>query len=138
MSKPKQRGRLQAIAVLLGIFLLGGGAGAAAQRAMMLRDLRHSMGGPPTKARARWRLEAMDRRLDLSDEQRSKLETILTESHEERHRVMGECKPAMDELRKKTDARIAEVLTAEQKKKHDAFMTKLRERRGRHGRGRGK
>jgi Spy/CpxP family protein refolding chaperone len=130
--------RFKAIGILVAVFLLGGVAGGASMRVHMLSQWSDTMRAPPTKARARWRLDAMQRHLDLSDEQRSKLETILTESAEEREQLTDDCRPALDALRERTDARIREVLTPEQQTKHQEMMERMRERRGKRGGGRGK
>lgn len=101
-------------------------------RAYMTHQLEQTMAEPPSKSRKRFRLEAMTRRLDLTAEQRDQIEKILEESASERDEVMGDCSPALDELRQRTDDRINAVLTEKQRTEYDAFMKKLRERRHRH------
>ena len=54
------------------------------------------MNGPSGKARAAFRLDAMDRRLDLSDAQRSRLEVILNEGAEGHRAAIAECRPVLD------------------------------------------
>ena len=53
--------RWKPIAILIAVFLLGGIAGAGAGRALAMKELAGAMRGPPTEARARFRLEAMRR-----------------------------------------------------------------------------
>jgi Spy/CpxP family protein refolding chaperone len=121
--------RGKAIAMLLAAVLLGGAAGAALMRAHMHSDLRSRMGHSSEKSRTRFRVEAMKRRLDLSDDQTIKIEAIFEEMGPERREAMSACKPKLDATRDKVRTRINAVLTPEQQQKHEAFMNKLRERR---------
>lgn len=120
--------RSRAIAMLLAAVLLGGAAGAALMRAHMHSDLRAKMGH--SSERTRFRVEAMKRRLDLSDDQTKKIEAIFEQMAPERREAMSACKPKLDETRTQVRARINDVLAPEQQQKHEAFMKKLRERRG--------
>ena len=110
--------RTKAGIVLVCIFLLGGVAGAAGSRALVFQKLRSTMDAPPAQARAHFRLEAMRRHLDLTDDQAQKLETIIRDAETEREQRMGACRPALDALRTGTDARILELLTPEQRSRY--------------------
>lgn len=116
--------RTKAGIVLVSVFLLGGVAGAAASRAMVLHQLRSTMDAPPSQARAHFRLEAMRRHLDLSDDQVKKLETILGAAETEREARMEPCRPALDELRTRTDAQILEVLTPDQRVRYQELPSR--------------
>jgi len=127
----KNASRLKVIAILVGVFLLGGGVGGALMHMHGLRSMRHTMGGPPTKARARFRLQAMTRHLDLDDDQRTKIEAILREGEQERERLMVDVRPELDKLRQSMNSRINAVLTPEQQAKHKVMLERLRKRRNR-------
>jgi Spy/CpxP family protein refolding chaperone len=125
--------RYKPIAILLAVFALGAVAGVGGMRAFELRELEGTMGRPPSEARARFRLEAMRRRLDLSDEQQTKLEAILRAAEDERERALASCRPGLDSLRDKTDAEIEAILTPEQREEHRRFVERRRQRGPRHG-----
>lgn len=111
--------RFKAIAVLSAVFLLGAVAGGAAGRITALREIRHLTEGPPPEARARFRLEAMRRHLQLRDDQLDRVRTIMAEADAERDGLMEKCGPGLDELRRRTDTRLREVLDEEQRRRFD-------------------
>lgn len=111
--------RWKPYAVLAAVFLFGGIAGVAVGRVTALRDLATTFRGPPAEARANFRLQAMRRHLDLTDAQVRELEAILTEAETERDKLLDQCRPGLDTLRERTDARVKEVLTPEQRARHD-------------------
>lgn len=121
--------RGKAIAVLAAVFLLGGVAGAGLGRMSAMRDLRHVMQGPPEQARANFRLEVLRRHLELNDGQTEKIRSIFAEADGEREKLMATCGPGLDDLRKRTDARVREVLTEDQRKRFEDLPA----RRGRPG-----
>lgn len=123
--------RFKATAILVALFLLGGAAGAAVMRTVMLGEYRQTFGGPPGQSRAQFRLRAMERHLDLSDEQRTKIESILAETGDKKDEAMEPCRAGMDQLRTATETRIDEVLTPEQRAKHQEMRERFsRNRRG--------
>ncbi len=127
--------RIRAIGLLLGVFLLGGIAGAATTHVVAHRGMRGMMSRKGFEHR---RVRALARRLDLSREQTAKVREILNRRGEERRKLMDEmreeCGEPMVEHRKKTDDEIRALLTDEQKPKFE----KLLERRGRRGPHRGR
>ena len=110
--------RIKAALVLVGVFALGGAAGVGASRAYLFHQLRATVDAPPGEARARFRLQAMKRHLDLSSEQLTKIEAILHDAEAERERRMSTCRPALDELRERTDAQILEILSPDQRDRY--------------------
>lgn len=124
----RRRVGLGPIAILVAVFVLGGAAGAAVTWAVAVRDLRATMENPRDDARAKFRLEAMRRHLDLDDTQVDKLEVILENASREKDAAIEGCRPALDELRSRTAAQIDEVLTPEQQKKHAEMRQRMRER----------
>lgn len=130
----KSSSRVKPIAILVAVFLLGGVAGGALTWGIAVRDLRATMHRPPSEARAKFRLEAMKRHLDLTEEQAQKLEAVFEESWREHEQAVGKCKPALDELRARTSSQIDEILTPEQREKYAAMRERMRERFGKkHG-----
>lgn len=121
--------RWKPIAILIAVFVLGGAAGVGAGRTLAMKELAGAMRGPPTEARARFRMEAMRRHLDLDDAQATAIEAIVTEAETERETLMATCGPPLEELRVRTDERIRAVLRPDQRSKHE----ELERRRPRHG-----
>ena len=130
VSPRPRTSRLKALALLLCVFALGGVTGIGATRAYMLRELRSAMGGPPGESRAHFRLEAMRRRLDLDDDQVQKLQVVLDQVEDEREGLIEPCRPGLDDLRARTDARIQAVLRPDQLARYE----EMRERKGKFGR----
>lgn len=111
--------RWKPLAVLAAVFLFGGVAGGAIGRMTAIRDLESTFRGPPTEARAHFRLQAMRRHLDLTDDQVQKLEALFTETETERDKLLATCRPGLDALRESTEARMKEILTPEQRALHE-------------------
>jgi hypothetical protein len=118
-ASPRPPSRGKAVALLTAVFLLGGIAGGAAGRLTALREMGRMMAGPPPEARARFRMEAMRRHLDLRDDQLARVRAIMTEADAERDRLMDTCGPGLEELRRRTDDRVREVLDEEQRRRFD-------------------
>ncbi len=133
MTTAASPSRWKPVAVLAAVFLFGGITGAALGRMTAIRDLQSTFRGPPTEARAQFRLEAMRRHLDLTDDQVRRLEAILSEAEAEREKLLSTCRPGLDALRDQTDARVKEILTPEQR----ALQETLDMRRRHHGPPRG-
>ncbi len=119
--------RVKAILLLAAMFALGGAAGVAVGRASAAREIRHMMEGPPGESRVNFRIEALRRHLDLSADQVDKLRAVMAEADAEREKLMAACDPGMDDLRKRTDAKVRAVLDEAQRKRFDD----LSKRRGR-------
>jgi Spy/CpxP family protein refolding chaperone len=124
---------LKSALVLIGVFSFGGVAGAAGMRAYSIQEARTAMDKPPSEARAKFRLEAMHRHLDLTDDQMKKLEVILQASEAKREETMGPCRGGLDSLREKTDAEILEVLTPDQQERYRELAERRRKGRGKRG-----
>lgn len=120
------RKKLGAVLALVAAFGLGAVAGGFGTKSYLLHRFAERMHGPPGKARMGFRVEAMTRALDLDRTQREKVQQILDKHEDERRRTFERCEPEHRALREKIDAEIREVLTAEQREKHD----KLRRRHG--------
>lgn len=113
---------LKVVAILFGVFAFGGLAGGFAGRALTFAEFRKTMSGPPGEARTRWRVEAMRRDLDLTEQQVSQVQSIMKAGEPDREAAMKACRPEVDALREKTDAQITEILTPEQRPKYAEFV----------------
>lgn len=109
----------KAAAALAAVFLLGGAGGFAAGRASALRELNGIMAGPPGEARGRMRMRMLTRRLALRDDQIAKLQAIFDEADAERDKLVAACGPGLDDLRRRTDARVRDVLDDQQRRMLD-------------------
>lgn len=120
----KNRWQVRVAAMI--IFVLGFAAGILA-----LNVYRRVAGAdrPP-----RDRFEQMARRLNLTDDQKTKVQQILGDTREQVRALRRESEPRFDEIRRQADARLQEVLTPEQ---WQQFQTERREMRGRGRGGRG-
>ena len=118
-SPTKSKWQLRAAAVL--IFLLGVAAGTLAPLAYRgwVRG-----GGPHRRGD---RFEQMLERLELNDGQKAQVKQILGETREQFRALRRETGPREQEIRRRTDERLRQVLTPEQWEK---FRTEMRERRG--------
>ncbi|AUX48678.1 hypothetical protein SOCE26_102190 [Sorangium cellulosum] len=123
---PAPPGRWKPLAVLAAVFLFGGVAGTAIGRATAFRDLETTFRGPPTEARAQFRLRAMRRQLDLTDDQVRELRATLAEAEAEREKLLSECRPALDALRDRTDASVKGVLTPDQRARYEELEAERR------------
>lgn len=116
---PPPSTRARAVVILIAVFVLGGAFGFAVGRGVALREVREVVGGPPEEARVRMRLAAMRRHLELDAEQTRRVEDILREADATLHERMEACRPGLEELRVRTDERIREVLSPEQRRRFD-------------------
>ena len=113
------------IAALL-IFVLGFAAGILALN--VYRGFARDRG-------PRDRFEQMAERLQLSDDQKTKVQEIFTDTREQLRAVRRESEPKMNEIRRQADGRLQTVLTPEQWQKFQTLRDEMRSRRG--GRGPG-
>lgn len=84
----------------------------------------HGMGGP---------MEMFSRELDLSSDQKEKMQTIFEKFQPEMEKVMEASRPRMDEVRKRLKTEIDTVLTPEQRKKLEELEARFEPPRGGHG-----
>jgi Spy/CpxP family protein refolding chaperone len=120
--------KLKIYGVVLGIFVVGAGAGGAAgygvahkELADVLREDRPGLGD------AR-RIEAMTRQLDLTREQRKRVRAIM-ERHRDENReltraMLEKCGADMQGLRERVDQEINTVLTPEQQRRFKELVEK--------------
>jgi Spy/CpxP family protein refolding chaperone len=79
------------------------------------------------------RMDELSERLQLTADQKTKVQEIFNDTREQLRAVRRETEPRMEEIRRQADGRLQTVLTPAQ---WDQFQH-LREERGRRGRGRG-
>ena len=79
------------------------------------------------------RFEQMAERLQLSDDQKTKVHEIFTDTREQLRAVRAESEPKVNEIRRQADGRLQTVLTPEQWQKFQTLRDEFRPRRG--GRG---
>ena len=122
-NETKNRWQVRVAAVI--IFVLGFTAGILALN--VYRGVVRG-GGPGN------RLDHMAERLNLTAEQKTKVQEIFSDTREQLRAVRQETEPRMAEIRRQADGRLQTVLTPEQ---WQQFQKLREERGGRRGRGRG-
>jgi Spy/CpxP family protein refolding chaperone len=86
-------------------------------------------GGGPGKGDFKERkVEHLDSKLDLTDEQKTRVESILESKHSQAKTIFEESRPKMEALRKSTDTEIRAILTPEQQVKFDKFALERQEK----------
>ena len=78
------------------------------------------------------RMEELSERLQLTADQKTRVQEIFNDTREQLRAVRQETEPRMEEIRRQADGRLQTVLTPEQ---WEQFQ-RLRQERGRRGRGR--
>ena len=77
------------------------------------------------------RFDALSERLNLTADQKTKVQEIFSDTREQLRAVRQETEPRMDEIRRQADGRLQTVLTPEQWQQ----FQKMRDERGRRDRG---
>ncbi|HKU72460.1 MAG TPA: hypothetical protein VJR02_00940 [Pyrinomonadaceae bacterium] len=124
-NETRNRWQVRVAAVI--IFVLGFTAGILALN--VYRGVVRGGGGPGN------RFDNMAERLNLTADQKTKVQEIFSDTREQLRAVRQETEPRMAEIRRQADGRLQTVLTPEQWQQ----FQKLRDERGggRRGRGRG-
>ena len=117
------KNRWQVRVAALIIFVLGFTAGILALN--VYRGVVRGNGGG--------RMDELAERLNLTADQKSRVQEIFSDTREQLRAVRRETEPRMSEIRRQADGRLQTVLTPEQ---WEQFQ-KLRDERQRRGRGRG-
>jgi periplasmic protein CpxP/Spy len=125
--------KLRIYGVVVGIFVLGAGAGGAAGYAMASKRLAEALGDDrPALGDARRAVAVMSRELDLSREQRQKVRDIMERHRGENRELMramvDKCGGDLQALRQRVDGEIRGVLAPEQQKRFQELVDK----RGKH------
>lgn len=123
----KNRWQVRIAAVI--IFVLGFVAGILALN--VYRGLAHTPGPPGN------RIEMLAERLQLTEEQKTKVQEIFSDTREQLRALRRESEPRVGEIRRQADGRLQTVLTAEQWQKFQTVREEMRSRRGGRGGPRG-
>ena len=123
--------RIKALAVLVGVFLLGAATGVGVTLAYSEHKLAQ-FAEPDGSRRSQRRLDALTRVLELTPAQREAIAAILRrEEPEVRARMrdaMERCGQSLRDQKAKVDAEIRALLTPEQQKKFDQLATEQAEK----------
>jgi Spy/CpxP family protein refolding chaperone len=82
--------------------------------------------GPPHD-----RFEQLSERLQLTPEQKTKVQQIFGETREQLRALRKESEPRVHEIRSQADAQLQQVLTPEQWQQFQTMRSEMRPRRGR-------
>jgi hypothetical protein len=123
--------RLRAVGTLVVVFACGAATGAAGTRYTTSRSIHHLLDAPPTEARRRAMVWAIDRKLSLSSEQRERIEAILAAHSGEFTAIALRTEPELAPLMDQVESEIRASLTPEQQPKFDELAKKFKDRRRR-------
>ena len=115
-----------AIASILAIFALGVVVGGLAMHLYSTHPTRHM--GLLSAFGSRSNTDDLGRNLDLSDAQQKQIDGILEEARGEARQLRAQITPRLNELMQRTHARIAQVLTPEQKTKFEQYHRERHDR----------
>jgi hypothetical protein len=118
----KNRWQVRVIAAI--IFALGFTTGILAVN--LYRSLARNMA-------PRDRFEQLSDRLQLNADQKTKVQQIFSDTREQLKGLRKESEPKVTDIRRQTDEKLQQVLTADQWKKFQAMRDEVRQRRGRGG-----
>lgn len=124
--------QLKIYGLVLGIFVLGAGAGGAAGYAVASKKLADVLENDRPEMNEARRFQALARELDLDAQQKKKVRAIM-ERHRDENRqltraMFEKCGGELQDLRARVDAEIRQVLTPDQARRFGELMDK----RGRH------
>lgn len=119
----KIRSKWQVRVAVVAIFFLGFVAG------MLALQVYRGWAPRPTPEN---RFEQLATRLQLNDDQKTKVQQIFSDTRQQLQNLRKESEPRVNEIRQQADQRLQQVLTPEQWQK---FLQMRSEMRGRRGRG---
>lgn len=122
------RNKWQVRAAAIVIFLLGFVAGSLALQAYRA----WARGRSPED-----RFEQLANRLQLTADQRTKVQQIFGDTRQQLQALRKESEPRVNDIRQQTDQRLQKVLTPEQWQRFQQMRDEMRARRGRGDRGSG-
>lgn len=124
-SPRPRRTALLAIAVLAATFVVGVLAGIAADRTLMRRVWRDRPAQPSPSFLA----SRLEKRLDLTPDQKRQVEEILTRHHSRMNAAWNAARPAVRAEIEAANAEIDLLLTPEQREKFAQLKMRMRSRR---------
>ena len=117
------RNKWQVRVAALVIFVLGFVAGGLALN--LYRGWAHRRPSPEN------RIEQLATRLQLNDDQKTKVQQIFADTRQQLEGLRKESEPRVNEIRQQADQRLQQVLNAEQWQKFQQMRSEGRGRRGR-------
>jgi Spy/CpxP family protein refolding chaperone len=118
--------RLTAVSAVLAVFVLGALVGHLLTYLYTTRQLHHP--GMLSALGAHWIAADLHRRLDLTPAQQTQVDAILADARRESIALRHQMAPQIARLMETTRARIAQVLTPEQRKEYERYHAEHRER----------
>jgi Spy/CpxP family protein refolding chaperone len=116
-----RRARLAAAAVLVATFVLGGVAGAVLDRALPWGDEQDRVAGLCGAGLGPGGQPLVLQQLDLTPEQRPRLEGIVARRHPQMQALWQEFQPRVNALMDSARTEMDAILTPEQQAKHDSL-----------------
>ncbi len=120
--------KLKIYGIVVGIFVLGAGAGGAAGYAVASKKLADVLESERPDVNEARRFQALARELDLDDDQRKKVRASMARHREENRKLtramFEKCGGELHELRERVDGEIRGVLTDKQAKRFGELMEK--------------
>ena len=124
-----ERARLVGFGLLAVTFLAGALAGAAIDRTLVdTDDRRHTEERDRQDRDERERSYIIDR-VEMSEEQRAAIDSILERRVDRMRAVWREVEPHLDAITDSARTEIMDVLTAEQRTEYEAMLDRAREKR---------
>jgi len=117
--------RRQAAVWVVAVFVLGAALGGVLGYIFGHRPVSAAIVPQSEPERRAKRVEQMTKDLTLTDDQRQKLDAILSELHGEFKTLHEQNDAQMDQARQRGRNRIREILTPEQKPKFEEFIKKM-------------
>ena len=121
--------KFKALLIIAVVFLLGAVAGASLSRTVLWSI---SARAPHHHSRGTF-IEKLQKRLDLSGEQRAQIQAILDESHQQFRGLHKSVKPQFETIRQQMSERIRKELNPEQARKFAAMRAEYEQRRAKRG-----
>jgi DNA anti-recombination protein RmuC len=123
----KIRSKWQVRVAAVVIFVLGFVAGLLALQ--VYRGWTHRRASPEN------RIEQLATRLQLNDDQKTKVQQIFSDTRQQLQNLRKESEPRVNEIRQQADQRLQQVLSADQWQQFQQIRSEGRGRRGRGDRG---
>ena len=117
--------KFKALLIVAVVFLLGAVAGASLSRTV-LRSI--SARGPHHDSRGPF-IEKLQKRLDLSGDQRTQIQAILDESHQQFGRLHQSVKPRFEAIRQQMAEKIRKQLNPDQVREFAAMRAEYEQRK---------
>ena len=132
---PLLKSRLVATVVIVLVFLAGMAVGVSLHHALLDRGWPgFGLAGPPHHGSPpemkSWMLARLDRHLNLTPEQHTRIDTVLTRREADIRALMSATRPRFDSIATRTRSEIQAVLTPEQQQKFAEITKQMDARRG--------